>query len=91
MIHYNGLISVISKCKLQLYPIDPVCLLNTGFEYLLTFHRHTLLVCSLVFDIVTTNREKTKMEKKRGIVSSFLLELLYHCILDYENKDYIYK
>jgi hypothetical protein len=32
----------------------------------------------------------TKMEIKRGIVSSCLLEFLYHCILDYENKDYIY-
>jgi hypothetical protein len=40
-----------------------------------------------LFDILTTNREKTKMEIKRGIVSSCLLEFLYHCILDYENKD----
>ena len=71
MIHYNGLISVISKCKLQLYPIDPVCLLNTGFEYLLTFHRHTLLVCSLVFDILTTNREKKKMEKNVDLVEIY--------------------
>jgi hypothetical protein len=34
MLHYNGLTSGISKCKLQLYPIDTVCLLNTGFKYL---------------------------------------------------------
>jgi hypothetical protein len=38
----------------------PVCLLDTGFKYLLTFHRYTLHVCSLVFDILTTNRERKK-------------------------------
>ena len=74
MIHYNGLTSGICKCRLQLYPIDTVCLLNTGFKYLLAFHRNTLQVCSLVLDILTTNRERE--QKWRKTWNYFLLSSL---------------
>ena len=70
-VHYNGLTSGISKCKLQLYPIYNVCLQNTGFKYLLAFHSYTLQICSLVFDILSTNRERK--QKWRKMWNCFLL------------------
>jgi hypothetical protein len=69
-----NLVNGLCKCKLQLYPIDTVYLLITGFKYLLAFHRNTLQVCSLVLDILTTNRERE--QKWRKMWNYFLLSSL---------------
>jgi hypothetical protein len=60
--------------------------LNIYWHFIVIHYRYVLKYLTFCPQIEREN----KNGEKCGMVSSCLLELLYHCILDYENKDYIY-